>query len=103
MTALLLTQRVEPRRHRALAGLLGTHFVATGALTAADAIVVSRAASYRDMADYERTWEATEDIAAAAFVEIVPLIERVHEILRRGGWLPTPPASASEGSSPPHP
>jgi uncharacterized protein (UPF0332 family) len=96
MTALLLTQGVEPRRHRALAGLLGTHFVATGALTAADTAVVARAASFRELADYERTWEATADITAAAFAEIEPLIERAQEILRGGGWLPPPSGLGGE-------
>jgi uncharacterized protein (UPF0332 family) len=88
MSALLLSQGVEPRRHRAVAGLLGTHFVTPGLLTAADVSVVSRAYGQRDLADYERTWEATADIAAAAFAEVEPVIERAHEILRRGGWLP---------------
>jgi uncharacterized protein (UPF0332 family) len=90
MTALLLTQGVEPRRHRAMAGLLGTHFVASGALTAADVAVVSRAYGNRDLADYERTWDATADLAAGAFAEVEPLIERAHEMLRQGGWLPAP-------------
>lgn len=88
MTALLLTEGVEPRRHRAIAGLLGTHFVARGALTAADVAVVSRCYGNRDLADYERTWEATAEIAAVAFADAEALIERAHEMLRRGGWLP---------------
>lgn len=87
MTALLLSRGVEPRRHRAIAGLLGTHFVATGVLTAADIAVVSRSYGQRDLADYERTWEATADIAVAAFAETEPLIAKAHEILRSGGWL----------------
>lgn len=87
MTALLLTEGIEPRRHRAIASLLGTHFVATGALTAADVALVSRTYGYRDLADYERTWVATADIAATAFADVEPLIERVHGMLQRGGWI----------------
>jgi uncharacterized protein (UPF0332 family) len=88
MTALLLTEGVEPRRHRAIAGLLGTHILPTGALTAADISVLSRSYGQRDLADYERTWEATADIVAGAFAEVLPLIEKAREILRQGGWLP---------------
>jgi uncharacterized protein (UPF0332 family) len=90
MTALLLTEGVEPRRHRAMAGLLGTHFVASGALGAADIAVVSRMATYRDLADYERTWEATREITDAAFLEAEPLIERARALLVSGGWIDAP-------------
>jgi len=86
MTALLLTEGVEPRRHRALPGLLGTKFMASGLLTATDIALVSRAATYRDLADYERTWEATAVVAAAAFDEIEPIMERVRAHLAATGW-----------------
>jgi len=87
MTALLLTAGVEPRRHRALPGLLGAHFVTRGALTAADIAVVSRSESYRDLADYERTWEATREIVDTAFAEVEPLLLRAGELLRAEGWV----------------
>jgi hypothetical protein len=84
MTALLLTQGVEPRRHRALPGLLGTH--ASDVLSADDVATVGRAATYRDLADYERTWEATAELAGSAFAEIERLIDRVVAHLVTTGW-----------------
>ncbi len=86
MTALLLTEGVEPRRHRALPGLLGAKFTASGLFGAADIALVSRAATYRDLADYERTWEASPDVADAAFGEIEPMIDRVRSHLDASGW-----------------
>jgi uncharacterized protein (UPF0332 family) len=89
LTALLLTQGVEARRHRALPSLLGTH--ARDVIGAAEVAVVGRAATYRDLADYERTWLATPEVAAAAFAEIEPLIERVCAHLVATGWFSTEP------------
>ena len=88
MTALLLTEGVEPRRHSALTSLLGAHFGAPGLLTAADIAVVGRTATYRELADYERTWEATAGVSDAAFAEVDPLIERVKAHLVQAGWAP---------------
>jgi uncharacterized protein (UPF0332 family) len=85
-TALLLTEGVEPRRHRAIAGLLSAHFSRAGVLTAEEVAVVSRTQSYRDLADYERSWQATPAIAEEAFAAVEPLIERIREILDRDGW-----------------
>lgn len=84
MTALLLTEGVEPRRHRAVPGLLGTHFGSL--LGAADVAVVSRTATYRDLADYERTWHATSEVADAAFAEVEPLLDRVLAHLAAAGY-----------------
>ena len=87
--ALLLTQGVEVRKHRALPGLLGLHFVRTGALTAADIACVSRLASYRDLADYERTWDATRAIADGAFADADALVARIKEdVLAQAGGQP---------------
>ena len=94
MTALLVTEGVEPRRHRSLPGLLGSKFSASGLLTAADIAAVSRAATYRDLADYERTWEATPDVTSAAFAEIVPIIDRAVSHLASTGWTPPSPSSS---------
>jgi uncharacterized protein (UPF0332 family) len=79
VTALLLTTGVEPRRHRALPGLLGTHFAAT--LSPTDLSIVARAATWRDLADYERTWEADSVVTLQAFAEIEPLMERVRQLV----------------------
>ena len=79
VTALLLTSGVEPRRHRALPGLLGTHFA--GSLSPTDLSILARAATWRDLADYERTWEANLEVTSQAFLEIEPLMERVRALL----------------------
>ncbi len=89
-TALLLTEGVEPRRHRSIAGLLSAHFLRAGVLTAEEVAVVGRTQSYRDLADYERAWEATPAIAADAFASVEPLIARIEEVLERGGWTRPP-------------
>jgi uncharacterized protein (UPF0332 family) len=90
-TALLLTEGVEPRRHRAIAGLLGAHFIPSGALRAEDMATVNRIQGYRDLADYERTWEANAGIAEPAFTEAERLIARIRELIEGGGWT-SPPA-----------
>lgn len=84
MVALLLTEGVEPKRHRALPHLLGQHFAKL--LGAADIALVSRAATYRALADYERTWEATGAICDAAFAEIEPFLDRIRDHLVATGW-----------------
>lgn len=82
VTALLLSAGVEPRRHRALPGLLGTHFA--HALGPGELAVVARAATWRDLADYERTWQANAEVIAQAFAEIEPLMSRLQELLASG-------------------
>lgn len=87
MTALLLARGVEPRRHRALVSLLGSHVVPDGVLTGDDMALVSRVGGYRDLADYERTWEATEKLSAEAFSAVEPLIARARASLEADGLL----------------
>lgn len=79
ITALLLSSGIEPRRHRALPGLLGTHFGAQ--LGPAQLAAVARAATFRDLADYERTWQADLEVTAQAFAEIEPLMLRLRALL----------------------
>ncbi len=79
VTALLLSSGVEPRRHRALPGLLGTHF--GNVLGPGELAVVARAATWRDLADYERTWQANLEVVSQAFAEIEPLMQRLRELL----------------------
>jgi len=78
VAALLLTSSVEARRHRALPGLLGTHFA--GTLSPTELSIVARASTWRDLADYERTWEANLEVTAQAFGEIEPLMARVRAL-----------------------
>lgn len=87
VSALLLTEGLEARRHSAIPGLLGQHFVLRGLLTAEDVATFSRSEGYRSLADYERTWEATPGVCDRAFQEIDPLIARIKLLLREGGWL----------------
>jgi len=79
VTALLLSAGVEPRRHRALPGLLGTHF--GHVLGPAELAVVARAATWQDLADYERTWQANLEVTAQAFAEIEPLMKQLQQLL----------------------
>ena len=79
VTALLLSAGVEPRRHRALPGLLGTHF--GNVLGPVELAVVARAATWRDLADYERTWQANAEVTAQAFAEIEPLMNQLQQLL----------------------
>lgn len=81
VTALLLTEGIEPKRHRALPGLLGTHFGEQ--LTPTDLSMVARAATWRDLADYERTWHANAEVATQAFSEIEPLMEKVRALIEK--------------------
>jgi len=59
--------------------LLGTHFA--GTLSPTDLSIVARAATWRDLADYERTWEANLEVTSQAFAEIEPLMERVRRLV----------------------
>jgi len=87
VTALLLTQGIEPRRHRALPGLVTKHLVTSGVLQSADVTLVARISGYRDLADYERAWEATKDDAAHAFADVESLVERATTYLEQQGWV----------------
>ena len=86
-TALLLTEGVEPTSHKALAGLLGLHFAKRGLLSPGDVAVVGHAWSWRSLADYERHWDADDAVVVRAFAEVEPLVDRVVELLRSGGWI----------------
>lgn len=85
VTALLLSAGVEARRHRALPGLLGTHF--GNVLGPAELAVVARAATWRDLADYERTWQANLEVTAQAFAEIEPLMKQLGQLLGESAKL----------------
>ena len=80
-TALLLTEGVEPRRHRGMPGLLLTHLAGAG-FDATDAARLARLATYRDMADYERAFDATQEILDSAFVDAGSFIEKAIAHLR---------------------
>jgi uncharacterized protein (UPF0332 family) len=86
-TALLLTEGVEPMSHKALPGLIGLHIVRTGRMTASDVAIIGHAWQWRTLADYERSWNADADATSKAFAEIEPLIDRIVELLRTGGWI----------------
>ena len=74
----MLSSGVEPRWHRALPGLLGMHFGRV--LGLAELAVVARAATWRELADYERTWQANLEVTSQAFAEIEPLMQRLSEL-----------------------
>lgn len=85
-TALLLTEGVEPRRHRALPGLLVSHLAGAG-FDATDAARLGRLATYRDMADYERAFDATEDLVDEALRDADLFIEKALSCLRERDML----------------
>ena len=74
--ALLLTEGVEPRRHRALPGLLLSHLASAG-FDASDAARVARLSTYRDMADYERAFDATPAVVHEALNDAVAFVDRL--------------------------
>ena len=84
--ALLLTEGVEPRRHRALPGLLLSHLGSAG-FDASDAARVARLSTYRDMADYERAFDATADVVADALNDAVAFVDKARACLRARGAL----------------
>jgi uncharacterized protein (UPF0332 family) len=91
VTALLLTEGVEPRRHRALPGLLLTHLGAAG-FDAADAARVGRLATYRDMADYERAFDASAEVVDEALRDATHIVDKALAVLRARGVIDAPPA-----------
>lgn len=84
--ALLLTEGVEPRRHRALPGLLLSH-LATAGFDASDAARLARLSTYRDMADYERAFDATAAIVDDALADAVAFIDKARACLRARGAI----------------
>jgi uncharacterized protein (UPF0332 family) len=86
LVALLLTEGVEPKRHGALPGLLGQHFVQRGILDSTDVTAVGHAIASRQLADYERTWDADGTTWEAERVPMERVIAKVEGILRAGGW-----------------
>jgi len=85
-TALLLTEGVEPKRHRALPGLLVSHLGEAG-FDAGDAARLARLATYRDMADYERAFDANAELVEDALRDAETFIEKSLACLRARGAL----------------
>jgi uncharacterized protein (UPF0332 family) len=82
--ALLLTEGVEPRRRRALPGLLLSHLGHAG-FDAGDAAQLARLATYRDMADYERAFDASEAIVDEALRDARAFVDKALGQLRQRG------------------
>ena len=90
--ALLATEGVEPRRHRAVPGLLLSHLGHAG-FDAADAARLGRLATYRDMADYERAFDATDEVVDEALRDARSFVEKALGHLRQRGMVdPDSPA-----------
>ncbi len=90
--ALLLTEGVEPRRHRSLPGLIAAHLAGAG-FDASDAARLGRLSTYRDMADYERAFDATEELAKEALADAEAFIRKASDCLRDRGAVSKPPTS----------
>lgn len=84
--ALLLTEGVEPRRHRALPGLLLSHLASAG-FDASDAARVARLSTYRDMADYERAFDANAVVVKDALEDAVRFVDKARACLRARGMI----------------
>jgi uncharacterized protein (UPF0332 family) len=84
--ALLLTEGVEPRRRRALPGLLLSHLASAG-FDASDAAAIARLSTYRDMADYERAFDATAGVVEAALDDAVRFADKARACLQARGML----------------
>jgi uncharacterized protein (UPF0332 family) len=78
--ALLLREGVEPRRHRALPGLVGRHF--GDRFDAEEIALIARAATHRDLADYERSWHATQALFDKSLAELAPLLDKITALAR---------------------
>jgi uncharacterized protein (UPF0332 family) len=87
---LLLTEGVEPRRQRAMPGLLLTHLGSAG-FDATDAARLGRLSTYRDMADYERAFDATPELVDAAFVDAQAFVAKATGCLRDRSMLDAEP------------
>ena len=91
-TALLLTEGVEPRPHRAMPGLLLTHLGVAG-FDATDAARLGRLSTYRDMADYERAFDATTELVDAAFVDAFAFVAKATACLLDRALLASDPGA----------
>lgn len=83
-SALLLTEGVEARRHRSLPGLLAAHLKGAG-FDAADSARLARLSTYRDMADYERAFDATEELVREALADAEAFVQKARACLQGRG------------------
>lgn len=83
-TALLLTEGVEARRHRSLPGLVASRLASAG-FDASDAARLGRLSTYRDMADYERGFDATEELAREALRDAQVFVDKATACLSARG------------------
>jgi uncharacterized protein (UPF0332 family) len=84
--AMLLTEGVEPRRHRALLGLLLSHLASAG-FDASDAACLARLSTYRVMADYERAFDATPGVVDEALKDAAAFVDKARSCLQERGML----------------
>jgi uncharacterized protein (UPF0332 family) len=80
-TAVLLTEGVEPGNNRALPGMLLSHLHDRG-FDASDAARLGRLAAYRDMADHERAFDASEEIVEDAFRDAELFVDKALSWMR---------------------
>jgi uncharacterized protein (UPF0332 family) len=84
--ALLLTEGVEPRPRSRVPGLLLSHLGEAG-FTASDAVRVAYLRTYRDMAEYERAFDATRELVDAALADAVRFVDKARGCLQVRGML----------------
>lgn len=84
--ALLLTEGIEPKPHRALPGLIVSHLGGAG-FDSGDAARLARLATYRDRADYERAFDANAELVEDALRDAECFMEKALACLRARGAL----------------
>ncbi|MBI5480987.1 MAG: HEPN domain-containing protein [Deltaproteobacteria bacterium] len=90
--AVLLTEGLEPRTHRGMLSLLGAEFVRSGRLPAGIQHEVARLETYREYADYDRDFVATEDLVRAEREAADRVREAVLRFLASAGYGGAPAA-----------
>jgi uncharacterized protein (UPF0332 family) len=85
--AVLLTEGIEPRRHRAVGRLLVVHFISRDLLPDWIEPALSRLETERDLADYAADYRVTEGRYAKCREEAARLMPELERFLRSGGWL----------------
>ena len=74
--ALLISEGLKVKSHRGILSLFGQHFVRTGSFSHEDGALLSNLVIMRDNADYNLSFEATEE-------KIKPYIEPTRKMIER--------------------
>lgn len=90
VSALLLTEGLEARRHHGVHDLLFIHFIKPGRLQPKIAKLFGALQKYREQADYSRAFRFDEEGAREEVEHARAICSVARDELTRGGWLSTP-------------